>query len=351
MGTNIACAAVAASAIVAAQPAQAGLVYDELRTFEEVRVVTLLQGFPLGTFDFQTVEFTTPSPDRTELSGPTLTLRLNDDPNLPYAEGSGFPAHAETTPDLADWGNAFFIRALNDSHPAGLARAQFIVDFNLGFHVDDAGAYALTVAGADGPLNGLPPIGKREQYDLALYEDGVLVQGAGGVDDFLLECVLNLEPGKSYRLKFSAYHEVLVMGLGGEGEALESGVQGATSVLLTAIGPEACPGDASGDGLVDLDDLLLVLGDFGDPGPDADGDADGDGDVDLDDLLVVLGGFDTACPGGRATGSTPARRFVGGRDALPDGVGYSTGAGPSEAQAGAEVKASNTWSGATDAAP
>jgi hypothetical protein len=54
----------------------------------------------------------------------------------------------------------------------------------------------------------------------------------------------------------------------------------------------ACPGDADGDGDVDLDDLLLVLGNFGGTGS---GDVDGDNDVDLDDLLLVLGAFGTTC--------------------------------------------------------
>jgi hypothetical protein len=52
-----------------------------------------------------------------------------------------------------------------------------------------------------------------------------------------------------------------------------------------------CTGDVDGDGDVDLDDLLLVLGSF-EAGPG--GDADGDGDTDLDDLLLVLGNF--GCP-------------------------------------------------------
>jgi hypothetical protein len=52
-----------------------------------------------------------------------------------------------------------------------------------------------------------------------------------------------------------------------------------------------CTGDVDGDGDTDLDDLLLVLGNFG---GGAAGDADGDGDTDLDDLLLVLGNFGCA---------------------------------------------------------
>jgi len=57
-----------------------------------------------------------------------------------------------------------------------------------------------------------------------------------------------------------------------------------------------CPGDVVPDGFVNLDDLNLVLTQFGDAGePFADGDANGDGLVNLDDLNVVLTNFGTDC--------------------------------------------------------
>lgn len=63
---------------------------------------------------------------------------------------------------------------------------------------------------------------------------------------------------------------------------------------LTAV-PTACPGDADGNGRVDIDDLLTVLGLFGDPGPGSPGDADGDGDTDADDLHEVIVNFGAPC--------------------------------------------------------
>jgi hypothetical protein len=48
------------------------------------------------------------------------------------------------------------------------------------------------------------------------------------------------------------------------------------------------PGELTGDGFVGLDDLLIVLGAFG---QGAAGDSDCDGDTDLDDLLTVLANF------------------------------------------------------------
>lgn len=57
----------------------------------------------------------------------------------------------------------------------------------------------------------------------------------------------------------------------------------------------SCPPDVSGDGNVDLVDLNIVLGTFGQSGPDLQGDADGNGSVDLADLNLVLGSFGESC--------------------------------------------------------
>jgi endonuclease/exonuclease/phosphatase family metal-dependent hydrolase len=54
----------------------------------------------------------------------------------------------------------------------------------------------------------------------------------------------------------------------------------------------ACPGDANGDGQVDLADLNLVLANFGSsPGIGGQGDVTGDGEVNLADLNLVLANF------------------------------------------------------------
>jgi len=54
-----------------------------------------------------------------------------------------------------------------------------------------------------------------------------------------------------------------------------------------------CPADVTGDGLVDLDDLNLVLVNFGQE--TSEGDTNGDGVVDLNDLDIVLAAFGTEC--------------------------------------------------------
>jgi hypothetical protein len=55
-----------------------------------------------------------------------------------------------------------------------------------------------------------------------------------------------------------------------------------------------CPGDADGNGAVDLADLNIVLANFGTASDS--GDLDGDGLVNLSDLNVLLGNFGTVCP-------------------------------------------------------
>ena len=57
-----------------------------------------------------------------------------------------------------------------------------------------------------------------------------------------------------------------------------------------------CLGDVNEDGVVDLTDLAIVLGNFGATGAGlGDGDTDNDGDVDLSDLANILSSFGTSC--------------------------------------------------------
>jgi hypothetical protein len=63
------------------------------------------------------------------------------------------------------------------------------------------------------------------------------------------------------------------------------------------LGPTPCPGDINGDGVVELNDLTILLAHFGtlSGATAADGDLNGDGDVDLDDLAQLLSRFGTSC--------------------------------------------------------
>ncbi|MCA9309620.1 MAG: right-handed parallel beta-helix repeat-containing protein [Phycisphaerales bacterium] len=75
------------------------------------------------------------------------------------------------------------------------------------------------------------------------------------------------------------------------------GLASPAAVLVNAA-PPACPPDVTGDGLIDFDDLNLVLINWGMTGlPWAGGDADGSGHVDFDDLNMVLLNWGVLCPG------------------------------------------------------
>ncbi len=65
-------------------------------------------------------------------------------------------------------------------------------------------------------------------------------------------------------------------------------------LFVAGVDEEPCPIDLDGSGTIDLDDLDLVLSNFGTMN-DA-GDTDGNGFVDLDDLDAVLAAFGSSCP-------------------------------------------------------
>jgi hypothetical protein len=54
--------------------------------------------------------------------------------------------------------------------------------------------------------------------------------------------------------------------------------------------PDECQGcpDTNGDGMVDVDDLVNVILDWGTATAPNNGDVDGNGLVDVDDLLMVI---------------------------------------------------------------
>jgi hypothetical protein len=65
-------------------------------------------------------------------------------------------------------------------------------------------------------------------------------------------------------------------------------------VSVSVIGPP-CPADINDDRTVDLPDLTLLLGHFGNPGIRPDGDINGDGLIDLTDLTLMLSAFGISC--------------------------------------------------------
>lgn len=62
------------------------------------------------------------------------------------------------------------------------------------------------------------------------------------------------------------------------------------TIEVEVIEPSGVPGDTNGDGFVNVDDLLNVLGDFG-PCPCCPTDFDGNGFVNVDEVLGVIGNW------------------------------------------------------------
>ncbi len=72
---------------------------------------------------------------------------------------------------------------------------------------------------------------------------------------------------------------------------------GSLSVRFT-IAPPPCPGDATGDGIVNFTDITAVLSNWGSAGPSPlAGDADSDGVVNFQDITAVLSNWGALCGG------------------------------------------------------
>jgi len=94
--------------------------------------------------------------------------------------------------------------------------------------------------------------------------------------------------------------------------------------VTSLIDLDACPGDANFDRVVDFDDIVKVLGEWGRQGATRrEGDANDDQSVDFDDLVSVLSGWGANCPlpSFRPSGSgadAGARRAEGRHDGAHD---------------------------------
>ena len=80
--------------------------------------------------------------------------------------------------------------------------------------------------------------------------------------------------------------------LGGGTTTSLSGATGAVEQTNFLPPSTPCPGDLDGDRVVSIDDLLIVIGNYGNSG---EGDANEDETVDVEDLLIVLDAFGQNC--------------------------------------------------------
>jgi hypothetical protein len=69
---------------------------------------------------------------------------------------------------------------------------------------------------------------------------------------------------------------------------------GTGNMVITCVAdPPSCPADVTGNGMVDIDDLLAVINGWG--GGAGPADVTGNGIVDIDDLLAVINSWGTVC--------------------------------------------------------
>lgn len=74
-----------------------------------------------------------------------------------------------------------------------------------------------------------------------------------------------------------------------------SGFSGQQGEFTMSLSGQCCTGDLDHDGTRGLEDLSLLLGQFGSLGSELSGDLDSDGDVDIQDLATLLSVFGTPC--------------------------------------------------------
>jgi hypothetical protein len=89
---------------------------------------------------------------------------------------------------------------------------------------------------------------------------------------FNVASITGIDPTDQMRLSFDASDL-------GDGSVVEAGID---AISITSIDCEECVGDLDGNGVVDIEDILLVIAGFGDV-------------YTVDDILVVLAAFGSSC--------------------------------------------------------
>ena len=92
----------------------------------------------------------------------------------------------------------------------------------------------------------------------------------------------------------SQRHREPALYLGGEFGMIGGTISRSVAKLIGC--PRFCPGDLTGDGLINMDDLTVLLAHFGALAPALEqGDLNEDGDIDLRDLTELLSVFGQPC--------------------------------------------------------
>jgi uncharacterized membrane protein len=131
---------------------------------------------------------------------------------------------------------------------------------------------------ADGAtiVGGTWPLGPATFGKAFIWRDGV---GTMPFSDYLDEIGVSYDPD----FNFSFVSAISSDGKWIAGWGDPNDLANVTSWVLHV--PDPCPADIDGNGMVDVDDLLTLLANWGGEG---DGDIDGSGTVDVNDLLLLL---------------------------------------------------------------
>jgi hypothetical protein len=106
------------------------------------------------------------------------------------------------------------------------------------------------------------------------------VSGGWFQKEFDLSAVAGFVPSDQFRIRF------LVSDLS-DGSVIEAGVDGLTLGGVFCDGGTDCASDLNGDGVVSVNDLLELIGNWG-PCSGCDEDINGSGTVDVSDLLTLI---------------------------------------------------------------
>ena len=173
----------------------------------------------------------------------------------------------------------------------------------VGYYTTSAGAWSRGFLYSNGTMTDLGTLGGPYCVAYAINDSGEVVgestDSTGATFGFLdkngtMENLNALDPN-------SGWQELSVESINNAGQIVGCGYNPADALHAFLLTPGLLPGDANGDGKVDINDLTIVLTNFGKTGMGwSHGAMDGDptGTVDINDLTIVLTNFgDTAGAG------------------------------------------------------
>jgi len=190
-------------------------------------------------------------------------LDINPDNSTSFIASSPFPSGGSSPKNgaFSDDGAVLFV-----GHGTDATVRSFLVDEESGEPAPTGNSFDIGLQGTLGEMTTLGDF-------LYVTDDSNAIDMVSGVQTFAFDDDGNFTP------------------VGGRVDTL--GVTPTGIVAWPGTATPDCPGDTNNTLTVDLDDLLIILANFGDPGPL--GDLDNSGTVDLPDLLEVLSNFGNTC--------------------------------------------------------